>query len=497
MIDQQRNLKTLTARSIKWNMIDRVATQVLYGVTGIILARLLSQEDFGLVGAVLVFQAFASLFVDSGFSSALIQRKSPSRLDYSTVLWFNIGMATVLYVALWFMAPLIADWFQGDERLIPLSRVMFLSFILSATAIVQTNRLMKQMNVRLIAATNAIGLTAGSIAGIALAVAGYGAWALVWQTIVLTAVKSIALWLATRWLPLMQFSWRSLRSFMAVGSGVMFTSFLNTLFQNIYSFFIGNRVGMVSLGYYTQSDKWSKMGIMSINQVLTSSFLPLLSEVQDNRERFARVAAKTSRFTAYLAIPAMGFCIVMATPIFHALFGEKWDASIVLFQLLLVRGIFYLFTSLYSNYILSLGRAKLIVYMESLRDGVALAALLLTLPMIGWTAPGNLVYGIEILLWGQVIAAFVTWVATMITATRLIDRRVADFLLDLVPYTATTLVAMAAMWALSLVIVNPWWLLLAQGCVGVLIYLTVNWIAKSKIQADALGFALGRFRRRR
>lgn len=497
MSEAERDLKTLTARSIKWNLIDRVATQVLYGVTGIILARLLSQEDFGLVGAMLVFQAFASLFVDSGFSSALIQRKAPTRLDYSTVLWFNIGMATLLYIILWFMAPLIADWFQGDRRLVPLSRVMFLSFILSATAIVQTNRLMKQMHVSVIAASNTIGLTIGAVVGIALALNGYGAWAIVWQTVVLTGVKSLALWLATRWTPLLRFSWGALKSFMAVGSGVMFTSFLNTLFQNIYSFFIGNRVGMASLGYYTQSDKWSKMGIMSINQVLTSSFLPLLSEVQDDRERFARVAAKTSRFTAYIAIPAMGFCAVMATPIFHALFGEKWDASIVLFQLLLLRGVFYLFTSLYSNYILSLGRARLIVYMESLRDGVALVALLVTLPMIGWTAPGNPVYGIEILLWGQVLAAFVTWIATLITATRLIDRRVIDFLMDMVPYAVNTALAMLAMWGLSLVIANPWWLLLAQSATGFAIYLAVNYLAHSRIQADALTYALGRFRRPR
>lgn len=495
MSDSPRDLKTLTARSIKWNLVDRLATQALYGVTGIILARLLSQEDFGLVGAVLVFQAFASLFVDSGFSAALIQRKVPTHLDYSTVLWFNLGMATVLYVALWFMAPLIADWFQGDERLIPLSRVMFLSFILSAAAIVQTNRLMKQMNVRLIAATNAVGLLAGAIVGITLAFGGYGAWAIVWQTIVVAGVKAVALWLSTKWLPLMQFSWASLKSFMAVGSGVMFTSFLNTLFQNIYSFFIGNRVGMVSLGYYTQSDKWSKMGIMSINQVLTSSFLPLLSEVQDDRERFARVAAKTSRFTSYLAIPAMTFLIVMATPIFHALFGTKWDASIVLFQLLLVRGLLYLFTSLYSNYILALGKAKLIVNLEILRDGVALAALLLTLPMIGWSFAGNPVYGLEILLWGQITASFVTWIATLCVAVRYIERRLWDFIADMLPYLAGAGVSVVAMWGLSMIVSNVWILLFAQPIAGVAIYICINASARSKIQADALRYALGRFRR--
>lgn len=139
-------------------MIDRVATQVLYAVTGIVLARELSLEDFGLVGALLIFQAFASLLVDSGFAYALIQRKHPSKLDYSTVLWFNLAVAAMLYAVLFVCAPLIADCFQGDMRLVPLSRVMFLSLILNASVIVQTNRLMKAMDVRLVAASNSVGL---------------------------------------------------------------------------------------------------------------------------------------------------------------------------------------------------------------------------------------------------------------------------------------------------------------------------------------------------
>ena len=161
----KRNLKQRTAGSLKWNLVDRLSTQVLYAITGIVLARLLSEEDYGLVGAVLVFQAFASLIVDSGFSFALLQKQRPSRLDYSSVLWFNLGVALILYAALFIGAPLVAASFGGDARLIPLSRVMFLSLILNASVIVQTNRLMKAMDVRMVAASNFIGLTAGGIVG--------------------------------------------------------------------------------------------------------------------------------------------------------------------------------------------------------------------------------------------------------------------------------------------------------------------------------------------
>lgn len=232
----ETGLKIRTAGAVKWNVIDKVSQQLLYAVTGIVLARLLDQEDFGLIGAVLVFQAFASLFVDSGFSYALIQRKSPTRLDYSTVLWFNLGVATSIYAILFFSAPLIADCFQGDRRIIPISRVMFLGFILNATAIVQTNRLMKKMDVRMVAVSNAVGLFAGAVVGIWLAVAGYGAWAIVWQTLALNFTKSLVLWLTSGWLPLMRFSWRSLKSFFAVGSGMMVSSFLMCCFRTYTPF---------------------------------------------------------------------------------------------------------------------------------------------------------------------------------------------------------------------------------------------------------------------
>lgn len=488
----ETGLKTRTAGAVKWNVIDKVSQQLLYAVTGIVLARLLDQEDFGLIGAVLVFQAFASLFVDSGFSYALIQRKSPTRLDYSTVLWFNLGVATAIYAILFFCAPLIADCFQGDRRIIPISRVMFLGFILNATAIVQTNRLMKKMDVRMVAVSNAVGLFAGAVVGIWLAVAGYGAWAIVWQTLALNFTKSLVLWLTSGWLPLMRFSWRSLKSFFSVGSGMMVSSFLNVLFQNIYSFFIGNRAGLAPLGYYTQADKWSKMGISSLSQVLTSSFLPALSAVQDDPERFARVTSKMNRFTSYLLFPAMGFLAVMATPVFHCLFGEKWDASIVLFQLLLARGIFTVLTSLYNNYVIALARTRLVVAMEVLRDGAALLLLFAALPFISMERGGDVVYGIKLLLAGQILASAISWGVMVVKTAPVSGRSVGSFLADSLPYLCETLLIMAVLWGESLLISDCWKLLVCQGVTCVALYVGINALLNSVIQREVFAFLRGK-----
>lgn len=493
--DDDSGLKMSVARALKWNAIDKLSSQVLYAVTGIVLARMLTEEEFGLVGAILVFQAFASLFVESGFASALLQRKSPTRLDYSTVLWFNLSMAIALYVILYFLAPCIADIFQGDSRLIPLSRVMFLTFIINALSIVQVNRLTKMMDTRMVAVSNTLGLSAGAVTGIYLAVTGHGAWALVWQAVAISTVKSATLWTTSGWKPVWGFSFTSLRGFFRLGSGVMATSFLNTLFLYIGSFLIGHKVSLGSLGYYSQADKWSKMGVTSLSQVFTSTFIPLLSSVQDDPQRFARMCGKTHRLASYLLFPALCLLAAMATPIFHTLFGSKWDPSITLFRLLLLRGIFTVLSSLYSNFILSLAKPRLLVACEVMRDAAALLAILLTLPHIAASLPGNKVYGIEIFLWGQLAASAVTWVASLAIVIRLTGRSMLSYILDIAPYCALTVLGIIPCIPIGGIDVHPLWICTMQAAAFITVYIGANTLLKSRIQADVLGYLLGKMKR--
>ncbi|MBD5352061.1 MAG: lipopolysaccharide biosynthesis protein [Bacteroides sp.] len=413
------SLKEKTKGAIKWNLVDKIAAQILYAVTGIILARLISKEDFGLVGAVLVFQAFASMFVDSGFASALIQRKAPSERDYSTVFWFNMLMALALFIILWFCAPMIARWNQGDMRLIPLARVMFLTFIFNAAGIVQTNRMIKQMNVRPVALANLLGQILGAAIGLYLALTRADAWALVWQQVSMAVARALFLWLFIRWRPMLFFSLQILRSFFAIGSGVMLQSFLNTVFQNVYAFFIGHRIGMVPLGVYSQADKWSKMATATVSQVLTSSFVPALAEVQDSPERLRAMTRKIHRSVIAVTVPAFIAAILLAAPAFHLLFGSKWDAAIPLFQILMARGIFVVLNGLYSNFLLAIGRPRLLVVTELIRDSVALIALIITLPFL---ARPN---GLALLIWGQFAATILTWAATLPMTKKAITQKTA------------------------------------------------------------------------
>ena len=486
------SLKTGVARTLKWNVIDRVASQVLYAVTGIVLANLLPREDFGLVGAILVFQAFASLFVDSGFSSALIQASDPDEKDYSTVFWFNLLMAVGLYAVLFFVAPLLPALFKAPWEIVPLARVMFLSFIINAAAIVQANRLMKRMDVKMIAVSNSIGLVVSAGVGIGLAVMGYGAWAIVWQTITLAIVKTFILWVTGHWWPMLIISLHSLGKFFKVGSGVMISSFLNTVFQNIYSFFIGNQVGMTALGYYTQADKWSKMPTASLSQVLTASFLPALSRVRPEPDRFMAALAKMSRCTAYLLFPAMTLLIVMAEPIFHLLFGTKWDGAIVLFRILCLRGIFTVLQSLYNNYILAVGEARLLVITEIMRDVAAVVAIIITLPYIGLSTDADVTLGIAIFLWGQLAASVITWAVTLYLTSRVTSRTVVSYIADLIPYMILSALAVVPAWLAGRMDMSPAFTIALQGVTAMGIYMGICAIAGSKIQKDALDYIMRR-----
>lgn len=482
------DLKLKTARTLKWNTMDRISSQVLYAVTGIVLANVLTKEEFGLVGAVMVFQAFASLFVDSGFSGALIQRKAPTDTDYSTVLYFNLGVSVLIYCILWLSAPLIDSLFNAGGALVPLARVMFLTFVLNATAIVQTNRLMKQMNVRMIAVSNAVGLVVSGATGIILALQGYGAWAIVWQSIVLSAVKSGLLWATSRWRPQATFSMASLRSIFAVGVGIMTSSFLNTVFQNIYSFIIGTYYNLANLGCYTQADKWSKMGVTSLSQTVTASFLPVLSGCQDDRPRFHRMMAKTNRFTAYVAIPCLVLLVLLSEAIFHTLFGTKWDEAILLFQLLAARGIFVMLTSLYTTQITAIGAARKLVESEVVKDVLTVAAIIATIP-----------FGIEWLVGGQVIAAAVCFVYSQWLVARTTGYRVAAMLTEIAPYAAITLISAIPAAAVAYFVpqLHPVAMILAQTVAFAVPYVAINAMLHSRIQHDVLSYALGRFTRKK
>lgn len=432
-------LKQKTAKTLTWNTIDRLSSQVLYGVVGVVLANVLSRDDFGLVGVLFIFQSFATIFVDSGFGAALLQKKEPTEDDYSTVFWFNLAVSVAIYIGLWFAAPAIARAFHNQTELIPLGRTMFFYFILSALSIVQTNRLMKQMDVKQLAISNVVGQIAGGVTGIILALKGFGAWALCWQTLVLGGVRTLWLWATSHWWPRLVFSIESLRSIRKVGLGVFSSQLLNTASLQVYNFLVGLYYSVASLGVYTQADKWSKMGSASISQVLTASFIPLLARVQDDPPTLLHYIRRISRFTAFITMPALVGLALVGAPLFHLLFADKWDAAIILFRILCVRGVFVVLISLQTNFLTALGYARTLVRVEIVKDLLTIVAIFSTLFM------GS----VEALVWGQLAASLLTYIAVLRMTSRATGYPLLFLLKPNLPFAAATVLMAAGVIAIA------------------------------------------------
>lgn len=480
-------LKLKTARTLKWNTFDRIASQVLYAVVGVVLANRLSPEDFGLVGALLVFQAFATILTDGGFGMALLQKKEVSHTDYSTVFWFNLIFSLILYGILYAAAPLIARIFQNDSRLIPLSRGMFTAFVLNGFSIVQTTRLMKKMSVKQVAIADIVGLTIGGAVGILLAFCGYGPWSLVWQTVTSAGVKSAWLWLSTRWIPSLEFSFKSMKSVLPVGTSVLATQTLSTICLYAYQVVVGAFYSLRALGLYTQADKWSKMGSTSMVQVLTSTFVPLLSGFADDASTHQRYICRINRFTAFIVLPVLCGLALVGEPLFHTIFiGNKWDVAIPLFQILTIRGIFVVLIQLYYNYAVSLGHSRAMLAIETAKDVTIFVAILATV----------FSRSLEALVWGQAAASVVTFFISLGIASKVTGYGAVRMLIDMLPFAAFTAVACAVAWIAGLPIGTAWVRLMVEIATGLVSYLLLLRIFRTPELPEMAGYLLGRFRRK-
>lgn len=468
----EKTLKEKTVNALVWNTLDKTFSQITYAVVGIILANTLFPEDFGLIGIITVFSTFTNIFIDSGFTAILIQRKKITDKDRNTIFLFNLAIAISLYLLLFFLAPLIATWF-GDKRLTSLSRTMFLTVIIQAFGLVQSSILIREMRMKAFAISNLIPLLLSGTIAVILAVSGFGPWALVVQAITLATARSLLLWIQNRWRPRIEFSRASFLSLYSSGKNMFLTSFTGTLFQNLYPLIIGLWHNIKELGYYVQADRWSKMGYTALGQALGQSLFPALSSIQDDPERMRRVFGKTNRTAAYLSFPFFFGLIVTATPLFHVLFGTKWDASIPLFQMLLVKGISFVFVTLMTQYLIAQGKTRTVFHFELLKNGVILLAILATVRL-----------GIPALVAGQAVAGLIHYLIALVIISRNTGYTIVQQLKDIFPYLMIGGGVCSLLLLIPQITENPYLQLTLQIVIGFLAYTGINKVLRSTIQQD-------------
>ena len=472
---EEKEFRKKTRSAFVWNMVDRVGSQLISATIGIALARLLSAAEYGLTGALAIFIALSQALTDSGFSAALVRKQHITEADYNTVFYYNLFISVALYIAGYFSAPAIAQFF-GEPILIPVARVLFLVFIFNALCLIQNAKMVKEINFHKVATINVSAIVISGVIALILAVKGYGVWALVAQLTIQAFIKMLMQWVWGGWKPRAIFSWKSFRELFAFSSNILLANILNVLFLNIYSAIIGRLYSSRELGYYSQANKWSDMGVTTLYGIILNSTYTLFSAIQNDPDRLLRSYRKSMKLTAFITFPTLLALSLTAQPFILILLGDKWQASIPMFSLLLIAGIFTVLTSLNGNFIRIEGSSGLALRLEIFK--VTLFAIVLALT---WHLP------IIQLLWGMVATRAIVYFVSIVAIGKRINYPWHQQIIDIMPSCATALLMICFAYPIQLFITNIYLLFFTQIGACALFYLAINRYIQSDILNELIG----------
>ena len=374
------SIKKQLVHGIAWNFIEKVLMKSVQFVIGIILARLLSPSDFGLIGMLAIFIAISNVFIEGGLAKALIQKQNCQDIDYSTAFAANIGISIVIYAILFVSAPWIAD-FYDEPILNDLTRILAFNFILGAFNIVQRAKLMAQVDFKSLAQINVISVITSGCLGVGMAYYGCGVWSLVGQTLCSTIVLIILFPLYYKWKPSIRFSKDSFKRLFVFGSKIMVTGVVSVIVNNISTIFIGRFYKSNQLGFYTRASQFSELIAWTLNDVLGNVTFPVLSELQDDREKMIIVYRKSLFFTAIVIFPVMLLLVLLAKPIVFILLTEKWLPCVVLMQWLFLARMFTPLSAINMNIMNAIGRSDLFMKLDFSKIPLILLILAITIPI--------------------------------------------------------------------------------------------------------------------
>lgn len=429
---KEESLRDKMVSGMYWTALQKYSRMVVSFISGLILARLLTPEDYGCIGMLAIFMALSNTFIDAGFGSALIQKKRPTQTDYSTIFFYNIGMASFLYATLFFLAPSVAR-FYNISQLCPILRVQALVLFIYALNIIQHNILKKNLNFKILSKVSFVTSVISLGITIVLAYLGVGVWSLVVQNLISAAVPASIFWFYVKWRPIPVFSWQSFRGLFSFGSYMLLSHFVNTLGQQIQGMFIGKLFSPSTLGYYSKAFSTESMASHSISYVFTQVTYPIYSEIQDNREQLASVIKRLTITISYLTFPLMLLLMLLAKPLFLILYSERWLPSVPYFQVLCIVGISSCLQAVNTQSIAAIGRSRDMFVWTLFKRVIGSGSMLL----------GLFVFGMKGILFGLVIYNYLAYFVNIALVSKYIGYHWRDQIRNLMPVTIVSSLAVA------------------------------------------------------
>jgi len=361
------NLKEKTISGFTWTFI-----------VGIILARLLTPKEFGLIGMLTIFIAISQLLIDSGFSQALIRKKNCTQQDYSTVFYFNIVFGFFLYVLLFVSSGSISTFFH-EPILKPLIRVLGLALIINSFTIIQTTLLVKHINFKLQAKISVISFFISGIISIYMAYTGWGVWSLVALTLIRNATNSFLIWFWNQWKPMWFFSFKSFRELFSFSGQLLVTQLMDSIYRNIYYLVIGKYFTAVELGYYTRAEQFQSVASSNLQGVIGRVSYPILSAIQDDTQKLKEAYKKILKSTMLITFVLMLGMAAIAKPMILTLIGDKWEPCVIYLQLLCFVGMSYPLHALNLNILYVKGRSDFALRIEIIKKAMCIPIIVIAI----------------------------------------------------------------------------------------------------------------------
>ena len=454
-------LKEKTARGLLWGALNSGSTQLLNLIFGIILGRLLTPAEYGIVGVLSIFTLIAGNLQSSGFTQALVNLKAPRNEDYTAVFWFNTLTSFVLYALLFLSAPLIAQFFH-QPCLVEVSRFVFLSFVISSFGIAHNAYMTKNMMNRELAIIGAIALLCSGGVATFLAFYGFSYWSLAWQQIIYITVLNIGRYYYTPWRPSWHFTFEPVRKMFGFSVKILITNIINTLSNNILTLLFGRLYPIKAVGDYSQAYKWNTMASAFVANAVGQVAQPVLASVKEEHGRSVRVFRKMLRFTAFLSFPAMFGLAIISNEFILLTIGKRWLDAVPLLQMLCIGGAFIPFYTLYQNIAISNGRSDSYMFCN-------IAQIVLQLVIIAFF------YHLGINTMVMVYTLFtIAWLFVwQWIAHRIIGLRFWEVIKDVMPTQCIALLVMATTYFVTLPLHHLLLLLICRILIAALLYAAI------------------------
>lgn len=457
----EESLKNKTVKGASWSFIDSISSQGVTFLVSLVLARLLTPDEYGLIGIISIFIAVFNSIVDSGFSNALIRKNDARDIDYNTVFLTNLIISILLFFVLFLSAPAISHFFN-QPQLIPLLRVMGAIVIINAFAIIQRTILVKKVDFKTQTKVSLISSITSGVIGIGMAVRGCGVWSLVGQHISRQFLNSAFLWIFSKWYPKLQFSFKSFKELFSFGWKLLVSGLIDTVWREIYQVVIGKCYSPATLGQYTRAQQFANICSSNLNSVVQRVSYPVLSSVQDDKERLKGGYKRIIKVTMLVTFTLMLGMSAVAKPMILTMVGEQWLPCVPFLQIICFQMMLYPLHSLNLNMLQVQGRSDLFLKLEIIKKIIGIVPLLL-----------GIFVNIYWMLGGSVVTGFIAYYLNAYYSGPLLNYSIKEQVKDILPSFGVAVAMAVPVFVLGFIHINPFLLLLLQIVVGAAITIAI------------------------